>query len=435
MSAVPRRQLAPPPATASAKPKLVVRPRGTFHGLTRSDVAERLHRSKWNFMALIPDLFRIVSGASEAGFLTLVHFQSKGAPRSKTSRPSEWTPVLLPEDQAKALGFSAQQMREADEAMIEAGFVIRKAEEGEDRYRFKLDGSAIQKARNAFSPRDGAFRKPPSTAIGLDDAPESGVEEAKEDAESMTSEESRATAIARPVSIPAGRKAEIPGMALVCRNRTAIDVTIASRQTKSGKVQIDLFSRGSMGEPQAGTAAGDCTSAVSGAGMAKIVGVIAPADGSAPAPGHPCLPFSDDPLTAGLGQLGLPPDDDMLERVRRELRCNVPFLLEVIGERVNRAKERREVITLALLPRLVANANQRWKNGGQALWEAREQQEREVQVNAARAAEAASAWVNEPPPMAERLALARQGLAAAKRVGNKAEVTRLQAIIAELERS
>src|SRR5689334_3293884 len=103
MSALPQRIRSAVKTAAKALPRLVRRPRGLFHGLTRSDVVHKLHQSKWNFLALVPDVFRVVDGPSEAGFLTLVHFYSKGAPRSKTSKPSEWTPVLLPEDAAKLL--------------------------------------------------------------------------------------------------------------------------------------------------------------------------------------------------------------------------------------------------------------------------------------------------------------------------------------------
>jgi hypothetical protein len=253
---------------------------------------------------------------------------------------------------------------------VALGFTPRKSthrEDGPDFYRFRVDFDKISRAPNAFKPREGAFvpRKPVQAAVGDEKANSADSE--------PTCEESRASTNARvdpqPQPLPAGDVAVVavaqPTVEL--SHSLPCAVVYTSTLSDSGRPRIHLSSPAAAEAPSPAPGPTVVDSA-----SGKVIGVVAPSDRTPPNPDQSGFPFSGDAFLDRMAELGTPVNDAMLARLQRERQCAEGFFLDELADAVRRAALNSRVITASMLPKILAEANQKWKNGGQKAWESRQ---------------------------------------------------------------
>jgi hypothetical protein len=160
-----QRSPAQPAPPSPGKPKLVKRKPGIYDHLTAAETRDKLHRSPWNCVNLLPDIGRVCSGAVEPVVLLFIHLHGKGGARGAKEQRENRTPTLSAKSIAQGTGFSQQMVREAVDSLIEKGLISPLSDVGSEYWEFAIDYEWLRIAPKAFVPRDSAFasRKPPAS--------------------------------------------------------------------------------------------------------------------------------------------------------------------------------------------------------------------------------------------------------------------------------
>jgi hypothetical protein len=388
--------------------------------MTREEIVARSEKSKWAGQAIGLHLLRVTNGRAQAAWVNFVDRHTKSSPVA-AERKQEWSPVILARDCAGYCGLSEEGIRVAMQECVDLGFTPRMSDEPgtEGFHRFKVDYKALAAAPNYTEPRNcyqreaGGFgRKPMATAEGVD--------KAKDSTESESCAESRPTPVG-PIIIAPGKKATSKELWADLFNHSPLELRIEGVTRASGKIRLDFFSHAPSGEAQAESDSRRLSSAPpTEPGLGKIVAVIAAADSTGLPPGHPMLPFSDDPLIAGLAELGLPPEDKTLAELRAGLEvngaCEMAFFFREIRSAIANLKK-GQTMTQLILPSLLRKANQMWRNGGQLAWRKDKALEAELAARQSSMGEAPVPAVSpaQPAPAGPSLADLKKELGIAKR--------------------